>query len=80
MRKRFIREGREFTISEFGKGKIILTYLGIVEDPYTQCIIWPCDDEAEVESMICAVIDPTRDAAEEFNARHKEAILANCKW
>ena len=74
-----IINGHIFKTTQKQNGEIILSYHG-KEHSFPQGCIWVCDDEAEVESMIEAVIDPTRYPDDEYRARHIDERFANCKW
>lgn len=80
MTGRFTKSGRKFEIREKLNGKLSLSYLGREDDPFLQFITWQCDDEAEAMDMVEAIINPDRDADEEYRARHAAQFLSKCKW
>lgn len=76
----FKRSGRIFKAEAKENGNVRLSYLGRDDDPFHQFITWLCDDEAEAEEMIEAVIDPERYADDEYRARHREELFKMFKW
>lgn len=73
------RDGCTFKAETRADGRVFLSYLGR-EGDFKQFIRWLCDDEAEAEDMINAVIAPDRCADDEYKARHSEKVLSSCKW
>lgn len=79
MKERFTKNGHIFEIRRKESGEIVLGYKG-KENSFPQGCIWVCDDEVEAMDMVDAVIDPERFPEDEYQSRHKDEFMSNCKW